>query len=181
MLRDARFDVASFDVERCHQGLRKYAHIRQQLECNQCTQTSLQVHPHIGVVIWTYEACTTFSNPGVADSTVVILHRSDDNHHTLPIFEPLCKFMRCGCKRLQSFSIFQFFMLWMYIPGLQKKKKKIVFFFLEQLILLFLSYFILGSSFLYKQDQRYDSGTKFRYENIFVLHREVSCKLELTY
>lgn len=65
----------------------------------------------------------TFSNPGVADSTVVILHRSDDNHHTLPIFEPLCKFMRCGCKRLQSFSIFQFFMLWMYIPGLQKKKK----------------------------------------------------------
>lgn len=40
-------------------------------------------------------------------------------------------------------------------------------------------YFILGSSFLYNQDQRNYSGTKFRYKNTFALHGEVSCKFRL--
>lgn len=47
--------------------------------------------------------CKAFSNPGVADCTLVGRPRSYDNHHTLPIFVHYANSVSVAVKRIGHF------------------------------------------------------------------------------
>lgn len=53
--------------------------------------------------------CRAFSNPGVADCTLVGQPRSYDNHHTLPICVHYANSVSVAVKGISHFREFRFF------------------------------------------------------------------------